>query len=126
MMHTQAFDALREGTLDMENSTLLVHPLATHPVQPAQILDAMTRYHVPGASIAVIANYRLQWACGYGVREVGQSEPITPDTVFQACSVSKPVTAIAALRLVQEGLLNLDEEINSYLVPWKVPSERTG
>src|SRR5437764_7865514 len=126
MMHTKALDALRMGTAHLESGPLPVLPLATHPVRSAQFLDGMTRYHVPGASIAVIANYRLQWACGYGVREVGQSEPITPNTLFQACSVSKPVTAIAALRLVQEGLLNLDEDLNSYLVSWKVPTNRTG
>jgi len=126
MMHTKALDALRMGTAHLESGPLPVLPLAMHPVRPAQLLDGMTRYHVPGASIAVIANHRLEWACGYGVCEVGRSELVTPDTLFQACSVSKPVTAIAALRLVQEGILDLDEDLNSYLVSWKVPSNRTG
>ena len=123
MMHAKALDALREGTAHIESGLL---PLATYPVRLPQLLDCMTRCHVPGASIAVIADYRLEWAGGYGVCEVGQSELVTPDTLFQACSVSKPVTAIAALRLVQEGILDLDEDLNSSLVSWKVPTNRTG
>ena len=70
-MHTKALDALRMGTAHLESGPLPVLPLATHPVRPAQLLDSMTRYHVPGASIAVIANHRLEWACGYGVCEAG-------------------------------------------------------
>jgi CubicO group peptidase (beta-lactamase class C family) len=123
MIHAKALDALREGTAHIESGLL---PLATYPVRLPQLLDCMTRCHVPGASIAVIADYRLAWAEGYGVCEVGRSELVTPDTLFQACSVSKPVTAIAALRLVQEGILDLDEDLNSSLVSWKVPTNRTG
>src|SRR5437667_9941176 len=126
MMHIKNLGALREGTAQIESGPLPVLPLATHPVRPAQFLDCMARCHVPGASIAIIADNRLAWACGYGVREVGRSEQVTPNTLFQACSVSKPVTAIAALRLVQEGILGLDEALNSYLVSWKVPINRTG
>ncbi len=126
MMYTRTLDALREGTAHLESGPPPALSLATPPVQPAQLLDCMTRYHVPGASIAVIADYQLEWACGYGVCEVGRSEPVTPDTVFQVGSVSKPVTALAALRLVQEGILDLDEDLNASLVSWKVPTNRTG
>ncbi len=126
MMHTRAPGALSQGTAHIESGSLPVLPLATHPVRPAQLLDCMARCHVPGVSIAVIADHRLEWACGYGVREVGRPELVTPDTLFQACSVSKPVTAIAALRLVQEGILGLDEDLNSYLVSWKVSTNRMG
>src|SRR5213596_3729298 len=101
MMHIQALDDLSDGTASLESGLLPVPPLARHPVRPAQLLDCMRRYHVPGASIAVIADHRLEWVSGYGVCEAGRSEPVTPYTLFQACSVSKPVTAIAALRLVQ-------------------------
>jgi CubicO group peptidase (beta-lactamase class C family) len=125
-MHTKAFHDLSEGTASIQSGLLSVLPLAPHSVRSAKFLDCMARYHVPGASIAVIADYRLAWAGGYGVGEVGRSELVTPNTLFQACSVSKPVTAIAALRLVQEGVLDLDEDLNSYLVSWKVPTNRTG
>ncbi|MGH9960173.1 MAG: serine hydrolase, partial [Pyrinomonadaceae bacterium] len=58
---------------------------------------------------------------GYGVRETGRIEPVTPETLFQAASISKPVAAMAALRLVQQGRLTLDEDVNQKLVSWKVP-----
>jgi CubicO group peptidase (beta-lactamase class C family) len=125
-MHTKTLDALKEGKAQIKSSLPPVLPLTTHPVRPAQFLDCIARYHVPGASIAVIDDYQLAWVRGYGVCEIGQSELITPNTLFQACSVSKPVAAIAALRLVQEGLLNLDEDVNSYLVSWQVPTNRMG
>ncbi|MDQ3930100.1 MAG: beta-lactamase family protein, partial [Chloroflexota bacterium] len=76
---------------------------------------------VPGASIAVVSQDRIEWSRGFGVLEAGSSEPVTTDTLFQACSISKAVTAVAVLRLVQEGALRLDEDVNSYLISWKVP-----
>src|SRR5436305_14844457 len=118
MMYTKALHGFSESTASIKSSL--------QAISPALLIDCMARYHVPGASIAVIANHRLAWASGYGVCEVGRSGRVTPNTLFQACSVSKPVTAIAALRLVQEGLLGLDEDVNSYLVSWKVPTNRTG
>ncbi|HVG00158.1 MAG TPA: serine hydrolase domain-containing protein [Chloroflexia bacterium] len=76
---------------------------------------------VPGVSLAVTSHGDIEWSRGYGVLEAGGSAPVTPDTLFQACSVSKAVTAIAALRLVQEGALDLDADVNTYLVSWQVP-----
>jgi len=85
------------------------------------LADRMQFYKTPGLSVAVINNGRIEWARGYGIREKGVSEPVTPETLFQAASISKPVAAMAALRLVQQGRLNLDEDVNQKLVSWKVP-----
>jgi hypothetical protein len=68
--------------------------------------DQMTRLHVPGVSIAVIHAGSIEWARGFGLTEVG-GPPVTPRTLFQAASISKPVTALAVLRLVQEGKLDI-------------------
>src|SRR5690242_18911168 len=57
--------------------------------------ERMMDFTIPGVSIAVINNYHLEWACGYGVRKQGESAPVEPTTLFQACSISKAVTAIA-------------------------------
>jgi CubicO group peptidase (beta-lactamase class C family) len=81
----------------------------------------MTRLHIPGASVAVIHHGKLEWAKGYGVTKSGGA-PITPETIFQAGSISKPITALAVLRLVQQGRLSLDTDVNGYLRSWKVPS----
>ena len=90
------------------------------PVQGAKLADRMAALHVPGVSIAVIHDGAIEWARGFGVMKLGGS-PVTPETLFQAASISKPVAAVAALRLVEAGKLDLDADVNRYLKTWKVP-----
>ncbi len=89
--------------------------------EKASLADKMDHYAIPGVSIAVINQDRIEWAKGYGVRDTETQEPISRDTMFQAASISKPVTAVAVLRLVETGRLDLDEDVNAYLVSWRVP-----
>ncbi|MBL8204022.1 MAG: serine hydrolase [Blastocatellia bacterium] len=89
--------------------------------EPMKIADRLAHYKVPGVSIAVINNGKLEWAKGYGVAEAGSARPVTVETRFQAASISKPVAALAALALVQQGQLNLDENVNLKLKSWQVP-----
>ncbi len=89
---------------------------------PKTLPDQLARYHTPGISIAVINDFDIEWARGFGVCEAGTSREVTPDTLFQAASISKPVFALAVMRLVQEGRLNLDEDVNTYLTSWRVPA----
>jgi CubicO group peptidase (beta-lactamase class C family) len=91
----------------------------SHPTLAKRMEDL----HVPGVSIAVIHNGRIEWARGFGVTKIAGA-PVTPDTLFQAGSISKPVTAMAVLRLVQSNKLNLDTDVNEYLKTWKVPENR--
>ncbi len=81
----------------------------------------MELYKIPGLSVAVFDKNALVWAKGYGVTQAGGSEPVTVDTLFQAASISKPVTALAALRYVEQGKWSLDANINDKLLSWKVP-----
>jgi len=87
----------------------------------AALTAAMRAHQVPGASIAVIEDYRIAWAEGLGVAAVGRDQPVTPTTLFQAASISKPVAAIGALRLVELGRLQLDEDVNARLTTWRIP-----
>jgi CubicO group peptidase (beta-lactamase class C family) len=80
----------------------------------------MEELHVPGVSIAVIHNGVIEWAQGFGVEQIG-GKPVTADTLFQAGSISKPLAAMAALHLVQQGKLSLDADVNTELTSWKVP-----
>src|SRR6185369_4030562 len=80
----------------------------------------MEELHVPGVSIAVIRQGQIEWARGFGVKEVGGA-PVTADTLFQAASISKPVFALGVLRLVEQGKLALDKDVNQYLKTWKLP-----
>lgn len=89
---------------------------------PAQALaERMAQCHTPGASIAVVDGRALAWTAGLGRCRAGTARPVTPATAFQAASISKPVFALAVMRLVQEGVLDLDRDVNDYLTSWRVP-----
>lgn len=78
-------------------------------------------YNAPGLSVVVIRDYKIAWAKAYGVTEPGGQTPVTTKTLFQAGSISKAVTAMAMLKMVEEGKLSLDEDVNLRLKGWKVP-----
>jgi CubicO group peptidase (beta-lactamase class C family) len=92
---------------------------ATHSPEPDRDFDVaalMAAHGIPGMSVAVIDHYEIVWAKGYGVTAKGGAVPITPKTLFLAGSISKPVTAVGALALVEHGTLALDAPI----APWHV------
>jgi CubicO group peptidase (beta-lactamase class C family) len=96
-------------------------PLRSEPEAPVPVPELLARFAVPGASVAVFEGGRLAWARGYGVLEAGRAVPVTPESIFQVCSISKPVAAVAALRLVGEGRLDLDADVNESLRAWRLP-----
>jgi CubicO group peptidase (beta-lactamase class C family) len=85
------------------------------------LLTRMQQLHIQGVSIAVVHHGVIEWARGYGVAAIS-GPPVTPDTLFQAGSISKPVASMAALHLVQNGKLSLDADVNTKLTSWKVPA----
>ena len=87
------------------------------------LADRMRALKVPGVGVALIRGGRLVWARGWGVRDAGTCEPVTPDTIFQAASISKPVAALLALRLVEQRRLDLDGDINGHLRRWRLPGD---
>ncbi|MEH2179716.1 serine hydrolase domain-containing protein [Nostoc sp.] len=89
---------------------------------PKTLDEQLAHYHTPGISIAVINDFEIEWARGFGVCEARTTCEVTPDTLFQAGSISKPVFALAVMRLAQEGRLSLDEDVNNYLTSWRVPA----
>lgn len=86
------------------------------------IRDTMRREHIPGVSVAVIDGGEIVWAQGFGWRDVGRRLPVDTDTQFQAASMSKPVTALAVLKLEESGRLDLDKDVNSYFNDWHLDS----
>jgi len=82
------------------------------------IEELMERFHVPGVSVAVIHDFEIQWAKGYGIADIETGAPVDTETMFQAASISKPVAAMGVLRAVQDGLFTLDEDINDILETW--------
>jgi len=91
-------------------------------LDPLTLQQLMVRFHVPGVSVAVIRDFEVHWAKGYGVADVESGARVDADALFQAASISKPVTAMAALRAVQDGRFSLDADINTVLKSWKLPA----
>jgi CubicO group peptidase (beta-lactamase class C family) len=85
------------------------------------IVQQMQRRAIPGLSIAIVDGGKIVRAKAYGVVETGTTAAVTPATLFLAGSISKPVTAAAALTLVDRTTLKLDEDVNAKLTSWKVP-----
>lgn len=89
---------------------------------PVSIEARMRAIGVPAVSVAVVNGGRIEWAKAYGYADVESKRPATTATLFQAASISKPVAAMGALRLVEQGRLSLDEDVNLKLRTWKLPS----
>jgi len=104
----------------------LAYPVQAAPPGVAEIESVvapmMEKHKVPGVSIAVVNHYQLDWSAGFGRRAVAIEEPVDPHTLFQAASISKPVTALAVLKLAQDGKLGLDDDVNQKLASWHVPA----
>jgi CubicO group peptidase (beta-lactamase class C family) len=86
-----------------------------------EVAADLEKFHVPGASWAVLDGGELIETDCAGVVRADEPAAVVPGTLFQACSISKPVAVFAILRLVDRGLLDLDEDVNRRLTSWQVP-----
>lgn len=84
----------------------------------AKIDDAvahfMAKSSAPGVAVAVVEDGQFAWAAGYGMADLENQVPVTPETLFRLGSVSKPLTAVAAMQLWEQGKLDLDAPIQKY------------
>ena len=99
----------------------LLPPVLIKGDQPWSLEERMKHWKVPGLSVAVVKDFKVEWAKSYGVKDIDSKEPVTTETLFQAGSISKPVAAMVALKRVQDGKITLDENINNKLQTWKLP-----
>jgi CubicO group peptidase (beta-lactamase class C family) len=105
----------------IEDELLPAVLVAGEPIPLRMLSERMEHHRVPAVSIAVINNGELEWARAYGLADVEEGRPATTRTLFQAASISKLVAALAALKLVEDGMLDPDESVNEKLESWKVP-----
>lgn len=84
---------------------------------PRIAADIMARNGIPGLAIAVVHKGETVFSEGYGVRRVDLADPVTPDTVFQLASLSKPIGATVVARKVSEGVVSWDSRMRD-LLPW--------
>lgn len=117
----QADSAIETRIENVANGLLPATTVDAVPVRQMRLDERMTALKVPGISIAVINNGAIEWARGFGMADVASGRRVTEHTRFQSGSISKSVTAMAAMSLVQAGKLSLDEDVNLRLAAWKVP-----
>ncbi|MEM1259643.1 MAG: serine hydrolase domain-containing protein [Bacteroidota bacterium] len=101
----------------------LSFPKITSPNQPLKTKDIITRlndFNIPGASVAVLHNGKIDWSKAYGITDVSNPDQVTTETLFQCASVGKIITALSILKLVDEGKIALDENVNNKLKRWKI------
>ncbi len=103
---------------EVENSLMPYVPVVG--LKGYNLTERMKFYRVPGVSIAVIHDYKIEWTKAYGLADTLTRRPVTTETLFSAGSISKLVAAVAALKLVDEGKMALDQPINNYLKSWKL------
>ncbi len=127
IIHAQAKATAASAQKDVQQRIQAVESCLPPPVtvkgEPKScttLAKRMAELHVAGVSIAVVHNGTIEWAKGFGVRQIG-GDPVNADTLFQAGSISKPLAAMGALHLVQEKKLSLDSDINASLSSWKLP-----
>jgi CubicO group peptidase (beta-lactamase class C family) len=108
------------GAQHVENGLLPAIVIRGEPLVAMRLADRMTHHCVPGVGLAFSSHGEIQWTASYGLKSAGSEEAVTAKTLFQAGSISKALTAVAALRLVEQGRLTLDDDVNEQLLSWKL------
>jgi CubicO group peptidase (beta-lactamase class C family) len=80
-----------------------------------QIADLMRRYDIPGGAVAVLRDGKLIYARGFGYADVEHKTLVQPDALFRLASVSKPITSVAIMKLVEDGKLKLDDRVAPFI-----------
>lgn len=111
----ETLDKIREVENNISGNLLL------NDEKPGTIIERMAKYKVKGLSLAVIHNYKVVWAKGYGWADEAEKRPMTAATLFEPGSISKSLNAVGILKLAQDKKLDLYTDINTYLTSWKFP-----
>ncbi|WP_326760221.1 amino acid adenylation domain-containing protein [Streptomyces phaeochromogenes] len=119
-----AAEAEREAETEASNAEQRAAPAAPQAGAALSGLPAaLAEHRVPGAVVAVVEGGELVAVESFGTLAADGTDPVTQETVFHVGSLSKHITALGVLRLVDDGRLDLDADVNRYLVDWRVPGE---
>ena len=86
-----------------------------------RIPQLLNQYDVPGVGIALVRDGELVWSGVYGYADLEHERPMTIDAICRAESISKSITAWGVMRLVEQGLVGLDDPVQQYLGTWALP-----
>ena len=119
-------DKIREQELlerisNVENQIQPLLQIEGEEVPTYSIEQRLEELGIPGLSVAVVSNGKVEWAKGYGFADISEKRRVGTETLFLAGSISKPVAALRAHQMVEEGVFSLDTNINNYLVSWHLP-----
>jgi CubicO group peptidase (beta-lactamase class C family) len=120
----QKADSILQEINIIENSLIKNIQIKGDSIQRFNIAQRMEYYKVPGASIAIVEDGKIKWAKGYGYANTKKGTKVNTNTLFQAGSISKPVAALSALKLMENDSLELNKDVNTYLKDWKLPENR--
>jgi len=122
----------RNRFLRLAAAALLLSPLCAQRLGRSQIQEIekavseeMAKQKIPGMSVAAGTNFKLLWSAGFGLADLENSVPARAQTVYRLGSISKPITAVAAMQLAESGKLDLDAPIQKYVPsfpekPWPI------
>ena len=113
-----AFAQTNPNIVKVENNLITYVPVKGF--KPWNIAERMKYHNINGASIAVIKNYKIDFAKSYGFADTALKIKANNETIYSAGSISKLVTAVIVMKLVDEGKLSLDSNVNNYLKSWKL------
>ena len=109
-----------DGDIDRVEQGLL--PAVIIAGEPAfQLQERMAHYKVPGVSVTVFKDFRILWSRQYGLADAELGSPVTAITRFNVGSLSKGVASLLVLSLVDDGLIQLDGDVNGQLKSWSIP-----
>jgi len=110
-------EKVENGLVELDLGTMRY----ANPHKRKTLSERMAHYKVPGVSLAVIENGKVDWVKAYGELNVETGAPVTTSSLFEAASTTKLLTGVIVFHFVERGQLDLDKDVNSYLKSWKVP-----
>ena len=117
----QTIDPVIQQKINAVENSLAPSIIFGDTIPKLNVEKRMKETSIQGLSIAVIRDYKIEWAKGYGWADVEENRKVTTDTRFQAASISKSINSMGVLKLVEAGKLDPEADINNYLTGWKFP-----
>jgi CubicO group peptidase (beta-lactamase class C family) len=118
---SDTFKRVANGLIEFKSPESMINPEKFDSPVRKTIEQRMLDYKVPGVSLAIIDGNELVCTAAYGVLKAGTDKKVDSQSVFQAASTSKLITAAIVMHYVETGMLDLDTDVNQYLKSWKVP-----